>query len=84
MSEVASHLVCFKPLPHIRPFSCSSKKKDYKKKDAAQTPRRLGAPKPECRMSIRILCGSERDRDLTWPQWNVKKEGQSRAQKPIL
>ena len=27
-------------------------------------------------MTSRILCGSERDRGLTGPWWNVKKEGQ--------
>ena len=53
-------LACSQPPPQGRPFSCSSKKKDYKKKDAAQTPRGLGAPKPEFRMAIKILCGSER------------------------
>ncbi len=77
-------LACFQPFPRVRTFSCSSQEKVRKKKDAAQTPRRLGAPKPEFRMAIRILCGSERDRGLTGPWWNVKKEGQSRAQKPIL
>ena len=32
-------------------------------------------------MTSRLLCGSERARGLTGPWWNVKKEGQSRAQK---
>ena len=47
-------------------------------------PSRPFGTKPECKMGIRILCVSERDRGLTGLRWNVKKEGQSRAQKPIL
>ena len=35
-------------------------------------------------LAIPSLNGSERDRGLTGPWWNVNKEGQSRAQKPIL
>ena len=41
-------------------FAFLVKKKDYKKKDAAQAPQRLGEPKPKCQMASRILCGSER------------------------
>ena len=60
------------PTPQVALF-LAHLEKGLKKKDAAQTPRRLGAPKPEFRMVIKILCGSERDRGLTGPWWNVKK-----------
>ena len=76
-------LVSYPPPPSSH-FFLLVLEKVRKKKDAAQTPRRLGAPKPKCKMAIRILCGPERARGLTGFGWKVNKEGQRLPQKPIL